>query len=112
MSNIRNRVSLIGRTGKETEVLDLKNDKKLAKVTLATNDYYYNAEGEKVEDTQWHNLVMFGKTAEVAEKFVKKGQKIAIDGKIVNRSFETKEGEKKYITEVHVNELELLDKAN
>ncbi|MEZ4937358.1 MAG: single-stranded DNA-binding protein [Crocinitomicaceae bacterium] len=112
MSNIRNRVILIGRTGKETEVLDLKNEKKLAKVSLATNDFYYNAEGEKVEDTQWHNLVMFGKTAELAEKFVKKGQKLAIDGKLVNRSYETKEGEKKFITEVHVNELEFLDRAN
>jgi single-strand DNA-binding protein len=112
MSNIRNRVTLIGRTGKETEIVDLKNDKKLAKFSLATNDYYYNAEGEKVEDTQWHNLIMFGKTAEIAEKFVKKGQKLAIDGKIVNRIYESKEGEKKYISEVHVNELELLDKVN
>lgn len=112
MSNIRNRVSLIGRTGKETEILDLKNDKKLAKISLATNDFYYNSEGEKVEDTQWHNLVMFGKTAELAEKYVKKGQKLAIDGKIVNRSYETKEGEKRYVSEVHVNELEFLDKMS
>lgn len=112
MSNIRNRVSLIGRTGKDAEIVEIKNDKKMAKLSLATNDFFYNAEGEKIEDTQWHNLVFFGKPAEIAEKFVKKGQKIAVDGKVVNRSYESKEGEKKYVSEVHVNEIELLEKLN
>lgn len=112
MSNIRNRVMLIGRTGKDTEVVDLKDDKKIAKLALATNDFYYNAQGEKVEDTQWHNLVMFGKTAEIAEKYVKKGHQLAVEGKIVNKVYETKEGEKKNWSEVHVNELVMLDKPN
>ena len=107
MTNIRNRVSLIGRIGKETEVSVIKNDRKIAKSTLATNDYYYNNEGDKVEDTQWHNIVFFGKNAEIAEKHIKKGQKLALNGKVINRSYEGKDGEKKHVSEIHVEEVEL-----
>ena len=105
MSNLRNKVQLIGHVGKDPEVINLESGKKLAKLTMATNDSYKNANGEKVEDTQWHNLVMWNKTAEVVEKYVKKGNEIAIEGKLTTRSYDDKEGNKRYITEVVVSEL-------
>lgn len=105
MSNLRNKVQLIGHVGKEPEIINLESGKKLAKLTMATNDSYKNANGEKVEDTQWHNLVMWNKTAEVVEKYVKKGNEIAIEGKLTTRSYDDKEGNKRYITEVVVSEL-------
>ena len=82
--------------------------KKLAKFSIATNESYKNATGEKVTDTQWHNIIAWNKTAEIIEKYVTKGNEIAIEGKLTSRSYETKEGEKKYITEVVCNELLML----
>ena len=80
----------------------------LAKVTLATNDYYTNAAGEKVEETQWHNLVCYGKTADIFEKYVEKGKEIAIEGKIIYKTFDGEDGKKRYSTEIRVEELVLL----
>jgi single-strand DNA-binding protein len=105
MSNLRNKVQLIGHLGSEPEIMNLESGKKLAKFSLATNDSYKNANGERVEDTQWHNLVMWNKTAEIVEKYVKKGQEIAIEGKLTSRSYDDKDGNKRYITEVVVSEL-------
>ena len=105
MNALRNRVQLIGHLGMNPEVKTFDGDRKMAKVSIATNEVYYNAKGEKIEDTQWHNIVMWGKTAEIAEKYLKKGQEVCVEGKLVNRSWETKEGDKRYITEVVVNEL-------
>lgn len=105
--SIRNKVTLIGRTGKEIEIVNFENGM-LAKVSLATSDYYTNAKGEKVEDTQWHNLVASGKTAEIMQKFVEKGQEIAVEGKLIYRNYENKEGQKRYITEIRVEEILLL----
>ena len=105
--SIRNKVTLIGRTGKEVEIVNFENGK-LAKVSLATSDYFTNAKGEKVEETQWHNLVFFGKTVDIVEKYVEKGKEIAVEGKIVYRSWDDKEGIKHYITEIRVEELVLL----
>ena len=110
MNALRNRVQLIGNLGMDPEVKSFDKDKKMAKISIATNEVYYNAKGEKVQDTQWHNIVMWGKTAEIAEKYLKKGQEIAVEGKLVNRSWETKEGEKRYATEVVVSELVMLGK--
>lgn len=107
--SLKNKVTLIGHTGKEVEVTNFEKGMK-SSVSLATNDYYTNAAGEKVEDTQWHNLVAYGKTAELFQKYVKKGSEIAIDGKLVYRSYEDNEGNKKYITEIVVNEVLFLDK--
>ena len=107
MSSIRNRVSLIGHTGKDPEVKDV-NDSQLARVTLATNENYRDAQGEKKTDTQWHQLVAWGKTASIFENYVKKGKEIAVEGKLISRSYDTKEGEKRYITEVKVDEVQLL----
>ena len=105
--SIRNKVTLIGRTGKEVETVKFENGQ-LAKVSLATSEHYTNAKGEKVEDTQWHNLVCYGKTAEIMQKYVEKGKEIAVEGKIMYRSYDDKDGNKKYITEIKVDEMVLL----
>ncbi len=105
--SLRNKVTLIGRTGKEVETVQFENGK-IAKVSMATTDYYTNAAGEKVEETQWHNLVANGKLADIMEKFVEKGKEIAVEGKIVYRSYDDKDGVKRYITEIRVEELVLL----
>lgn len=110
MNNLRNRVQLIGHLGSDPEIINFDNDKKLAKVSIATNDSYMNNKGEKVEDTQWHNLVMWSKTAEIAEKYLKKGMEICVEGRLTSRSWENKEGEKRYSTEIVVNEMLMLGK--
>lgn len=106
--SLRNKVTLIGHTGKDVEVVNFENGGIKASVSLATNDYYTNAQGEKVEDTQWHNLVAFGKTAEIMQKYVTKGKEIAVEGKLTYRSYDTQDGQKRYITEIRVEELVLL----
>lgn len=108
MNNLRNKVQLIGNLGQSPEIINFDNGNKLAKWTMATNESYKNAKGEKVTDTQWHNVVAWGKIASIIEEHVQKGQEIAVEGKIVNRSYETKEGEKRYTTEIQVSELLLL----
>ena len=110
MNALRNRVQLIGHLGMDPEVKTFDNDRKLARLAVATNEVYYNSKGEKVEDTQWHNIVMWGKIAEIAEKYLKKGQEVALEGKLVNRSWETKEGDKRYTTEVVASEFVMLGK--
>lgn len=106
--SLRNKVILIGHTGKDVEVVTLENGSLKASVTLATNDYYTNAQGEKVEETQWHNLVAFGKTAEIMQKYVTKGKEVAIEGKLIHRTYDGQDGQKRYITEVRLDELVLL----
>lgn len=108
MNNLRNKVQLIGNLGNAPEVVSFNEGKKLAKFSMATNEVYYSQKGEKVTETQWHNLVAWGKIAEKAEKYLEKGIEIAIDGKIVNRSYEDKAGNKRYITEIVVNDFLLL----
>ena len=108
MSTLRNKVQLIGNLGQDPEIVTLDSGRKLAKFSLATNESYKNTKGERVTDTQWHNIVAWGKTAEIVENYVTKGKEIAIEGKLTSRSWETKEGEKRYITEVVCNELVML----
>jgi single-strand DNA-binding protein len=110
MNTLRNKVQLIGNLGNDPEIINLESGKTLAKFTIATNESYKNAKGEKITDTQWHNVVAWGKTAEIIEKYVTKGKEVAIEGKLTSRSYETKEGEKRYITEVVCNELLMLRK--
>jgi len=109
--SLRNRVTLIGYTGKEVEIVNFENGK-IAKVSLATNDYYTNAKGEKVEETQWHNLVVNGKLADIMEKYVQKGKEIAVQGKLVYRNYDDKDGNKRFITEIRVDDLQLLGSKN
>ncbi len=108
MTSLRNRVQLFGNPGMDPEVINLENGNKLAKFSMATNDYYKNAKGEKVTETQWHNLVAWGKTAELVEKFVRKGKELGVEGKLINRQYESKTGEKKYITEIVINDILLV----
>jgi len=108
MNTLRNKVQLIGNLGNDPEIITLDSGKKLAKFSIATNESYKNTMGEKVTDTQWHNVIAWNKTAEIIEKYVTKGNEIAIEGKLTSRSYESKEGEKKYITEVVCNELLML----
>ncbi|NBL65013.1 single-stranded DNA-binding protein [Flavobacterium sp. NST-5] len=108
MSKLRNRVQLIGHVGQEPEVKTFGEGKKVANITLATNDFYRNEKGEKVEQTEWHRVVAWGKTAEIIEKFVQKGKEIAIEGKLTYRNYEDKNGEKRYITEVVADEILLI----
>lgn len=112
MKNLRNSVQLIGRLGKDPEVKQLTSGKTLTTFSLATSDSYKNAQGEKVEDTQWHNIVAWGKTAEIAGEYLKKGQEVALEGKLIHRSYETSNGDKRYITEVNMNELLMIGGKN
>jgi single-strand DNA-binding protein len=110
MNALRNRVQLIGNLGNDPEIINLDGGAKLAKFAIATNETYKNAKGEKVTDTQWHNVVAWGKTAEIVENYLNKGKEVAIEGKLTTRSYETKEGEKRYVTEIRCNELLMLGK--
>ena len=105
MKNLRNSVQLIGRLGQDPEVRTLTNGKKLTTFSLATSDYYKNAKGERVQDTQWHNIVAWGKVGEIAAEHLNKGEEIAMVGKLTHRSYENNEGEKRYVTEINLNEL-------
>jgi single-strand DNA-binding protein len=108
MYALKNKVQLIGNLGNNPEIKTLDGGKKLARFSVATNEVYRNTKGEKVTETQWHNLVAWGKVAEIAEKFLTKGSEIAIEGKLMNRTYNDKDGVKKYFTEVQVNELLML----
>tara|TARA_R110002094_G_scaffold38882_9_gene51507 strand:- start:2780 stop:3136 length:357 start_codon:yes stop_codon:yes gene_type:complete len=108
MSTLKNKVQLIGNVGNEPEITNLDSGKKVAKFSIATNEFYKNSKGEKEQDTQWHNVVAWGKIAEIIEKYVGKGKEVALEGKLTSRSYETKEGEKRYVTEVVANEILLL----
>ncbi len=110
MNALRNKVQLIGRVGQDPEILNLETGRKLAKFSIATNENFTNAKGEKVEHTDWHNVVAWGKTAGIIEQFVNKGKEVAIEGKLTNRSWEDKEGHKRYTTEIVCSELLLLSK--
>ena len=108
MNNLKNKVQLIGNLGNTPEVINLESGKKLAKFSIATNESYKNAKGEQIKDTQWHNVIAWGKTADIIEKYLQKGNEVAVEGKLVNRSYDDKEGNKRYITEIVVNELLML----
>jgi single-strand DNA-binding protein len=113
MYALKNKVQLIGNLGNNPEIKTIDGGKKLARFSVATNEVYRNTKGEKVTETQWHNLVAWGKVAEIAEKFLTKGSEIAIEGKLMNRTYNDKDGVKKYFTEVQVNELLMLgDKSS
>lgn len=110
MNTLKNRVQLIGNAGNDPEVKTFEDGKKLATLSIATNESYKNEKGEKIENTQWHHIKAWGKTAEIIEKYVTKGKEIAIGGKLIHREYESKTGEKRYVTEILINELLLLGK--
>ncbi len=110
MNAMKNSVQLIGHVGQEPEIKTFDGGKKVANLTIATNDSYKNEKGEKVETTEWHRVTAWGTTADIIEKYVTKGLQIAVEGKLTHRSYDDKNGEKRYITEVVVNEVLLLGK--
>ena len=105
MTTLKNSVTLIGRLGADPEMKTLSNDRKVAHFSLATDEYYRDKNGEMVKDTQWHNVTAWNGNAKIAEKFLTKGKEVAIHGKLNNRSWEDKDGNKHYITEVVTNEI-------
>jgi single-strand DNA-binding protein len=109
MNALKNKVQLIGNLGKKPEVRTLESGTKLARFNIATDESYKNAKGDKVTETMWHNIVAWGKVADLAEKYLDKGSRVAIEGKLVHHSYNDKEGNKKYISEVQVNEVLMLD---
>ena len=110
MSNLRNSVRLIGFLGATPEVKEISKTKKLAKLSMATNESYRNEKGDKIEETQWHNLVLWDKQAEIASKYLSKGSEVAIEGKLTTRNYTDKDGVKRFYTEIVVNEMVMLGK--
>ena len=109
MYALKNKVQLIGNLGNAPEVKSIEGGKKLVKFSVATNESYRNAKGEKITETQWHNVVAWGKVAEIAEKFLSKGSEVAVEGKLIYSNYTDKDGVKKYFTEIQVSELLLLN---
>jgi single-strand DNA-binding protein len=109
MSTLKNKVQLIGNVGQEPTITNLENGKKVARLSLATNENYKNGKGEKQTDTNWHAVVAWGKTADIIEKYVVKGKEVAIEGKLTSRSYDDKAGVKRYVTEVVANEILMLN---
>lgn len=105
MNALRNKVQLIGHLGNVPEVKNTDTGKKLVRFSIATDEIYRNAKGDKVKETQWHSLIAWGKVADIAEKYLNKGSEVAIEGKLINRTYTDKEGNKKYVSEVQVNEM-------
>ncbi|RDK88377.1 single-stranded DNA-binding protein [Marinirhabdus gelatinilytica] len=110
MNALRNKVQLIGRLGQDPEIVTFKDGNKMAKFSMATDDSYKDKDGNKVERAYWHNVIVHGGLVNVVENYVVKGQEIAIEGKLTNRSWEDKDGNKRYVTEVLCNELLMLSK--
>ena len=108
MFALKNKVQLIGNLGNAPEVRNTENGKKLVRFSIATNENYRNSKGEKVTETQWHNIIAWGAVADIAEKYLVKGSEVCVEGKLVNRNYTDKEGNKKYFTEIQVNELLML----
>ncbi len=108
MNNLKNSVRLIGNLGQNPEVKETTNGKKLAKFSVATNESYRDENGKEVKETMWHNLTVWGKQADIAAKYLKKGSEVAIEGKLSNRNYTDKDGVKRYVTEIIVNEFMML----
>ncbi len=103
-----NKVMLIGNLGKDPDVNTVGNDRKVAKFSLATTETWKDQKGEKQEATEWHNIVVWGKTADVVEKYLKKGDKVYVEGKVKTRKYQDKDGADRYITEITVDSLVML----
>jgi single-strand DNA-binding protein len=111
MKNMRNSVRLVGNVGIEPRITNFENGRKKASLVMATNERYKNAQGEWVTETQWHNVVAWGSQAAIIEKFVEKGKEVAVEGKLVHRSYTDKEGTTRYLSEVVLSDLLLMSKA-
>jgi single-strand DNA-binding protein len=112
MKNLRNSDQIIGNVGNAPEIRELDGGKLMAKFSVATNESYKNASGETVKNTTWHNFVAWGATAKYIRQYVVKGKEVAIEGKLTSRSYEDKQGEKRYVSEIVVNEVLLLGRKD
>ena len=108
MSNLRNHVQLLGHLGNTPEVTTLESGRKMAKFSLATNEFYTNKDGDKIQNTDWHNIIAWERMAEIAEDYLSKGREVIVVGKLIYNSYETEEGEKKYFTQIQANEIQML----
>ena len=104
MKNLRNRVQLIGNLGADPEIKSFENNKLVANLSIATSESFTNSDGDKIDNTQWHNVVAWGKNADLADKYLSKGNQVCIEGKLNYRSYEDKNGDLKYISEIIVND--------
>ena len=111
MNSLKNRVQLIGHLGHDPEIKTIENGKKVARFTLATDDSYKNSEGQKIKETTWHNLIAWNGLADLSDKYLKKGSKVAVEGRIVYRTYEDKKGVTKNITEIVLADFMFLDPA-
>ncbi len=105
MYALKNKVQLIGKLGNKPEVRETESGRKMVTFSMATNEMYRNAKGERVTETHWHRLVAWGKLAEIAEQYLDKGREVIVEGKLVNRSYVDREGLKRYVSEVQLTEL-------
>lgn len=110
MNNLRNKVQLIGNLGADPEIRKLDNGNVLARMAIATNEVYKNSKGERITETQWHSVVAWGRLAERVENYLHKGSEVALQGKLTHRSFEDNKGNKRYVSEVVLNEFMMLSK--
>ncbi len=110
MNNLRNSVRLVGFIGKDPEVKTFESGKKKVRLLVATQEVYKNGQGERQTKTQWHNVVAWGQPAHIAEQYLQKGSQVAINGRLMYRSYEDANGETRYITEVLMNEIVMLDR--
>lgn len=109
MNSLKNRVQLIGHLGQNPELKTIENGKKVARFTLATDDSYKNSDGQKIKETTWHNIVAWNGLADLSDKYLKKGSKVAVEGRIVYRTYEDKKGVTKYFTEIVLADFMFLD---
>jgi single-strand DNA-binding protein len=112
MNAMRNKVQLIGYVGATPMIRETQNGKRLARLSLATNEEYKNAQGEQVRETTWHNVVAWDKLSAIVEQYVNKGSQIIVEGKIVNRTYADKDGVQRWATEIEARSILLLDKPN
>ena len=110
MKEMNNQVRLIGNLGDDPQVFTFDSGRKLAKFSIATNDYYRAADGEKVKKTTWHNIVAWGKTAELMGERLHKGAQVIIDGKLANSTYTNKEGVTIYRTEILAGQFHTIDR--
>jgi single-strand DNA-binding protein len=108
MNKLNNTVRLIGNLGYDPEVREVAKGRKVARISVATHESYTNQEGEKVTDTQWHTVVAWGRTAEMVQRLLRKGAPIALEGRLVHRSYTGKEGIKRYVTEIVLSDFKLI----
>jgi len=105
MSSVRNSVQLVGNLGKDVEIKEFDSGSVMVSFTLATNEYYKNSKGEKVQETQWHKVVAWGKLGELMHKYLAKGSEVLVKGRLVSRTYNDKEGNTRYVTEVIANDI-------